>query len=320
VERGAGDVVLPDETEHVRVVGLDEERVTSQPDRFKGECVGRPVFVLGCGPSLLDWHPDELAELGAATVGLNTCYMGAHPDNPDSDHPGFREVDYYGYVSEVHTDAVMEGRVKVRRCVFLPQDYEIRYRHSSSTYDGEWCALRRFGGSTPTGFRYDLRRGFSANFAGYIGVQVAAHVCAHPRDLGRIVLVGFDGRSGEGHHHDQDPRNLPRFAPRVSREGMVRWYGGVREWVDQARLAEVVVYGKDSAIEQLPRMDKQEVLEWLERRRSESGSTDGTTPSERPSSTSERASSKSSKGGKRGRSSRSSKTGGRSRDSRGGKS
>lgn len=222
------------------------------PSYFRSLHQGEPAWLLGNGPSLLEWRKEDFAS--GITIGINKSWKGREANEHGPAHPGIKGTDYHCFVSGSNVDELMAGLVLVERCVFLPMDLRFAMYRKENRYRGHWCALPRRGSATPSGpFRTDIERGFDANFAGYMACQIAAYMGCNP-----ILLVGYDCKDREGHHWDEDPR-----VGIITRHQMVDWMYLMHEWERARKDTHVINCCPDSAIPWFPKMGKDEVREWL---------------------------------------------------------
>ena len=191
-------------------------------DRHPGE----RIWLLGNGPSLNEWTTDDIVRLGGSTLGINRSWQR------------FSRTDYHCLVAGAALTALLEGHVQAR-VAFVPK--HLRWLFHDSKFSGEPCFVRH--GGSRLNFNGDIcHRGFVGTFAGLMALQLAAHM-----GFSQIVLLGFDGRSSDGHF----------YAPNVrgGRDHMVKALLPASEWLDSIGV-EVLNAHPGSAIPWWPRFTR----------------------------------------------------------------
>lgn len=224
------------------------------PSYFREVHKGETVFILGNGPSLLEWTMPELRELGGVVIGINKSWMGREANEHGPAHPGVNGADYHCFVSGNNVEEVITAKVDITTCLFVPSDLKWALMRPENQYRGKWCAIeRKAGGTVPGVFRNDVSYGFDANFAGYFALQIAAYM-----DFHTICLIGYDCVDRQGHHWDSDP-----YSGVITRHQMIPWIGAFAVYARARPELRVFNCSEKSAIPFFPRVPKREVADWL---------------------------------------------------------
>lgn len=206
--------------------------VTAYLDELRDRHVGERVWLLGNGPSLNEWTPKDVRELGGATLGINRSWQR------------FPRTDYHCLIAGAQLPALLEGHVGAR-VAFVPT--QTKWMFHASKFQGDVCFVRQ-SGSRFFNFQHDIcSRGFVGTFGGLLALQLAAHM-----GFSTIVLLGFDGRSSDGHF----------YAPNVrgGRDHMVAALHPAATWLDGLGV-EVLNANPESAIPWWPRLTRAELIE-----------------------------------------------------------
>lgn len=229
-------------------------------NQMKGTMGGKRVWLIGNGPSAEHWTMEELAELGGATFGINRCWRTS-PRTGAS----FDGTDYHTFVAGHHFDNLMAGRVDTK-IAFVPYRYwkflSTRWPPnrrkvkaamvSTPILDSAWPSGKR---GKPFQYEFDTRQ-CVANFGG----QLALALCAF-MGFTEIYLIGFDANDGEGHFFDED---LAKHAPPgFSRQPMRQWFKAIGEWADEHPEVRLVNTSSESAITEIARKTKDEVVDGI---------------------------------------------------------
>lgn len=191
----------------------------------------RAAWLLGNGPSLNDWTPKEVRALGGATFGINRSWQR------------FPQTDYHCLIAGAQLPALLEGHVGAR-VAFVPQ--HLRWLFHDSKFEGEV----RFVQQASSRWQIPAARlEFSGTFAGLMALQLAVQI-----GFTQLVLLGFDGRSSDGHF----------YAPGVmsGRAHMVPALLPAAEWLE-SRGVEVLNANPESAIPWWPKLTKPELKRQL---------------------------------------------------------
>lgn len=195
---------------------------------LRGRHAGERVWLLGNGPSLNDWTPDDVSSLGGATLGINRSWQR------------FPKTDYHCLIAGAQLPALLEGHVGAR-IAFVPK--HTRWMFHDSKFDGDVCFVGQR--SSRGEFPCSLESGFVGAFAGLFALQLVAHL-----GFTQVVLAGFDARSSDGHF----------YAPYVrgGRDGMVEALLPASQWLESLGV-EVLNANPDSAVPWWPRLDRGEL-------------------------------------------------------------
>lgn len=146
----------------------------------------KACLLLGNGPSLSRWY-ERLPELSERylTIGMNKSW------EPPLDKPHLPEyhAEYHCVVNaSLLREMVKGGRSKWTSAVVSGMSNK---RHLRGREDG--ILVNQVGYESV--WRYDLRRGMDARFAGMMALQLACYFGASP-----IFLLGYDAHPHESHH------------------------------------------------------------------------------------------------------------------------
>lgn len=228
--------------------------------KYRDRHVGQTAWLLGNGPSALNWTMAEIRhacwDYGGKTIGINRCWRKQNKVEPF--HEGFQSTDYHCFVAGHHFDDWCAGRV-LSKTAFVP----VRLAHfitggfTKYRGAGSWVPLPIIDQGWDSGingrpFVWDFtgRTRVPSTFAGLTALQLAAFM-----GFSRIVLIGYDAHDNEGHFFDGGVPEVKGF----KRAAMVLWFTEVAHWARESGV-DVINANPASAITQLPTMTKEQVL------------------------------------------------------------
>jgi hypothetical protein len=197
---------------------------------LKNAFAGERVWLVGNGPSAESWTTEEMRRLGGFVFGMNRCWR----ESPRTG-TGFSDTDFHTFLAGHHFDDLMAGRVE-SGTVFIPRRFlrlmvpmnrwpNDRRKNKSPIFSinlAERWNYRRFG--RPWGYDFDTGS-VASTFAGHLALALSVYM-----GFTEILLVGYDLNNGEGHFFDKSDEK-PTSPPNFNREGMVRWFDPVGEWL-----------------------------------------------------------------------------------------
>lgn len=225
---------------------------------FNNRHCGERAWIVGNGPSAEQWMMEELRSLGGVVMGTNRCWRKSPRTGAT-----FQDTDYHTFVAGHHFDDTMAGHV-LTDTAFIPARYSkfmgTRWQLSRRRFKGNIIFIPTIDAwksqyGKPFHFHFE-RGGCVANFAGQLAIALCAFM-----GFSEMLLLGFDANDCEGHFFDDDTnKGKP---PGFSRKPMRQWFDSIAEWARVDGRTTIINCSATSAIDQLPRMPKEEVLKWL---------------------------------------------------------